>query len=108
GLRDRPSPRTGYGGAELAPAAHQGTKAQQIVVAERVLEGQGKGAWPVCGVGLSGPPERTAPSAPAEKAPVPNADAIADVVENTVNPDDQALLLAELVELAEDNEIDLG
>lgn len=108
GLQFAPSTWSGYGGDEFAPSANQASKAEQIVVAERVLAGQGKGAWPVCGVGLSGPTERTAPSAPAEKAPVPNADAIADIVENTVNPDDQALLLAELVELAEDNEVDLG
>lgn len=52
-----------YGGTAFAPRADQATKAQQITVAERVLSTgwngnppQGKGAWPVCGVGLSKTP----------------------------------------------------
>jgi hypothetical protein len=43
-----------HGGAQYAPAAHMATKDEQIAVAERVLATQGKGAWPVCGRGLSG------------------------------------------------------
>ena len=30
------------------------TEEQQIAIAEKVLARQGKGAWPVCGRGLSG------------------------------------------------------
>jgi hypothetical protein len=30
-------------------SANQATEAQQIAVAQRVLAGQGIGAWPVCG-----------------------------------------------------------
>lgn len=52
-----------YGGLAFAPRADLATKAQQITVAERVLttgwngnSPQGKGAWPVCGVGLSSTP----------------------------------------------------
>ena len=41
----------GYGGGQYASAANLATKAQQIAVAERVLAGQGIGAWPVCGAG---------------------------------------------------------
>jgi hypothetical protein len=41
----------GYGGGQYASAANQATEAQQITVAERVLAGQGIGAWPVCGAG---------------------------------------------------------
>jgi len=37
-----------YGGAQFAPLAHQASRGQQIVVAERVLRGQGWNAWPVC------------------------------------------------------------
>jgi nucleoid-associated protein YgaU len=37
-----------FGGVQFAPRADLGTKAQQITVAERVLHGQGWGAWPVC------------------------------------------------------------
>jgi LysM repeat protein len=39
----------GYGGGQYAPSANLATESQQIAVAERVLAGQGIGAWPVCG-----------------------------------------------------------
>ncbi|MFT3716013.1 MAG: transglycosylase family protein [Gordonia sp. (in: high G+C Gram-positive bacteria)] len=55
---------TGNGGGQYAPTADQATREQQIVVAERVLASQGKGAWPVCGTGLSGATPRTAPASP--------------------------------------------
>lgn len=48
GLQFSPRTWTGFGGAEFAPVAYQATREQQIVVAERVLAGQGWGAWPVC------------------------------------------------------------
>jgi len=41
----------GYGGGQYASSANQATAAQQIAVAQRVLAGQGIGAWPVCGAG---------------------------------------------------------
>ena len=41
----------GYGGGQYAPSANLATQAQQIAVAQRVLAGQGIGAWPVCGAG---------------------------------------------------------
>ncbi|WP_152351904.1 transglycosylase family protein [Brachybacterium subflavum] len=44
----------GYGGTKYASSADKATKSQQIAVAEKVLAKQGKGAWPVCGVSLSG------------------------------------------------------
>ncbi|MEV5878917.1 transglycosylase family protein [Streptomyces sp. NPDC052101] len=37
-----------YGGTRYAPRADQATRSQQIAVAEKVLDGQGPGAWPVC------------------------------------------------------------
>jgi hypothetical protein len=40
-----------YGGGQYAASANQASEAQQIAVAERVLAGQGIGAWPVCGAG---------------------------------------------------------
>lgn len=49
GLQFHPDTWTGYGGNEFAPYAYQATREQQIVVAERVLAGQGIGAWPHCG-----------------------------------------------------------
>lgn len=46
-----------FGGQEFAPRADLSTREQQIAVAERVLAGQGPGAWPTCGkrAGLTGP-----------------------------------------------------
>lgn len=39
-----------YGGLTFALRADLATKAQQILIAEKVLKGQGPGAWPVCSV----------------------------------------------------------
>ena len=39
----------GYGGGQYASSANLATPAQQVAVAQRVLAGQGIGAWPVCG-----------------------------------------------------------
>ncbi|AKN16187.1 resuscitation-promoting factor RpfA [Mycobacterium haemophilum DSM 44634] len=47
-----------HGGGEYAPSAQLATREQQIAVAERVLATQGRGAWPACGHGLSGPTPR--------------------------------------------------
>ena len=41
----------GYGGGQYASSANLASESQQIAVAERVLVGQGIGAWPVCGAG---------------------------------------------------------
>jgi LysM repeat protein len=38
-----------YGGGQYAASANLATPAQQMAVAQRVLAGQGIGAWPVCG-----------------------------------------------------------
>ncbi|MEU9450665.1 transglycosylase family protein [Streptomyces sp. NPDC048277] len=54
GLQFSASTWAAYGGTAYAPQANQATKAQQIQIAEKVLAAQGKGAWPVCGTGLSG------------------------------------------------------
>jgi cell envelope opacity-associated protein A len=40
-----------YGGGQYAASANLASESQQIAVAERVLAGQGIGAWPVCGAG---------------------------------------------------------
>ncbi len=79
GLQFSPGTWASHGGNEYAPAAHMATKDEQIAVAERVLATQGKGAWPVCGRGLSGATPRNVINEPAPDAPaaVP-ADAPAD------------------------------
>jgi len=49
GLQFTLSTWAAYGGTG---APQNASKSEQIAVAERVLAGQGKGAWPVCGTGL--------------------------------------------------------
>ncbi|MEW2549892.1 transglycosylase family protein [Streptomyces sp. NPDC047002] len=55
GLQFTNSTWAAYGGTAYASQANQASKSQQIAVAEKVLASQGKGAWPSCGVNLSGP-----------------------------------------------------
>ena len=87
-----------YGGRG---APQNASRSEQIAVAERVLAGQGKGAWPVCGTGLgaanptpvqaqtrSAPaaaPTRTVPSAPAATPTrtVPSGDGDGDADDST-------------------------
>lgn len=59
----------GYGGQQYASRADLASPAQQIAVAERVLGGQGRGAWPVCGVHLTGGSTQVAASARQAAAP---------------------------------------
>ena len=49
GLQFTISTWLGYGGGAYAPSANLATESQQIAIAEKVLAGQGIGAWPVCG-----------------------------------------------------------
>jgi resuscitation-promoting factor RpfA len=63
-----------HGGGEFASSANQATRDQQIAVAERVLASQGRGAWPVCGRGLSAStPRNVLANAPA-RDPAPPAE----------------------------------
>ncbi len=48
GLQFTQSTWAAFGGTAYAPRADLATKDQQIAVAEKVLDGQGPGAWPVC------------------------------------------------------------
>ncbi|MEU6342905.1 transglycosylase family protein [Streptomyces sp. NPDC046977] len=69
GLQFTPSTWKAYGGTAYASRADLATRDQQIRVAERVLDGQGPGAWPVCsqraGLTRGGPEPRT--KIPAQK-----------------------------------------
>ncbi|MGQ4490057.1 transglycosylase family protein [Streptomyces sp. 372A] len=80
GLQFTRSTWAAYGGTVYAARADLATRDQQIAIAEKVLEGQGPGAWPVCSgkAGLarggtapdvSPQSERTA-SVPTPKKPV--------------------------------------
>lgn len=71
GLQFSSSTWAAYGGSAFASSADQASKSQQIQIAEKVLAGQGKGAWPSCGVGLSNASNDagSADSAPEQEAP---------------------------------------
>ncbi|WP_024796012.1 transglycosylase family protein [Tomitella biformata] len=77
GLQFSPSTWAAYGGTGNAADASQ---SEQIRVAENVLEGQGVGAWPVCGQQLTGgstPGSESAPQqAPVQTAPVQETSAV--------------------------------
>jgi len=70
GLQFSQSTWLAYRGSQFASRADLATKSQQIIVAERVLKGQGPGAWPVCGAraGLN----RGGPSPRLQSAPSPH------------------------------------
>lgn len=64
-----------YGGLAYASRADLASPAQQIEIAEKVLIGQGVGAWPVCGANLV---DGYTPVAPVPDVP-PGGDPSADV-----------------------------
>jgi hypothetical protein len=91
----------GYGGTALAPRADLATPAEQVEIAEKVLVGQGIGAWPTCGKRLS--PGTTAAagqaSAPAAAeqpaaAPAPAGQSAAPSNTYTVQPGDTVAKIA--------------
>ncbi|MFG2054448.1 transglycosylase family protein [Micromonospora sp. NPDC048930] len=49
GLQFSRSTWNGYGGQQYAARADLASRGEQIAIAEKVLDGQGIGAWPVCG-----------------------------------------------------------
>ena len=73
GLQFSSSTWAAHGGGQYASAANMATKDQQIAIAEHVLATQGRGAWPVCGHGLSGATPRNVVNEPAPAAPAPAA-----------------------------------
>ncbi|MEU3979710.1 transglycosylase family protein [Streptomyces sp. NPDC026672] len=71
GLQFSASTWAAYGGTQYASTADKATKSQQIEIAEKVLAAQGKGAWPVCGTGLTSTPYSgggTSSSAPSSSS----------------------------------------
>ncbi|MBV2356072.1 transglycosylase family protein [Streptomyces sp. J2-1] len=63
GLQFSASTWAAYGGTQYAATADKASESQQIAVAEKVLAAQGKGAWPVCGTGLTSTPYNGTPAA---------------------------------------------
>ncbi len=74
GLQFKQSTWEAYGGTAYASRADRATRDQQIAVAEKVLDAQGPGAWPVCSAkaGLTrggGSPDLTPARAPSKPTP---------------------------------------
>ena len=65
GLQFSQSTWAAFGGTALAPRADLATPAQQVEIAEKVLAGQGVGAWPTCGRYLTDGATAAAAAAPA-------------------------------------------
>ncbi|MEU3062886.1 transglycosylase family protein [Streptomyces subrutilus] len=59
-----------FGGTQYATYPHQATKKQQILIGEKVLAGQGQGAWPHCGpaAGLGSDHADPYPATPTDSA----------------------------------------
>jgi hypothetical protein len=70
GLQFAQSTWEGYGGTQYASSADLATPDQQKAVAENVLAGQGKGAWPECGQNLGSGGESTYAEVPPASEPV--------------------------------------
>ncbi|WP_024793880.1 transglycosylase family protein [Tomitella biformata] len=108
GLQFSPSTWTSHGGGAYAATANQATKAQQIEIAEKVLANQGKGAWPSCGVGLSGATQRTpAPAPVAQAAPtVAQVQSFPGAV--AADATTEAAILDTLISIADSNNIEVS
>ncbi|MGV0625976.1 transglycosylase family protein [Mycolicibacter minnesotensis] len=89
GLQFSPSTWSGHGGGKYAPSAHLASREQQIAIAEHVLATQGRGAWPVCGRGLSSASQRDVPVTPPADAPIDNPDVNGETVamDNPIAPE---------------------
>lgn len=91
GLQFTRSTWAAYGGTVYAPRADLATRGQQIAVGEKVLEGQGPGAWPRCSVeaGLSrggAAPDLAPQSARTSRAQAPAAPAARTTAAKTSKP----------------------
>ena len=77
GLQFTQSTWRSFGGTQFASTANRASREQQIVIAEKVLAGQGWNAWPVCsrkaGARGSSATQRTiSVKSPAKTRPAPN------------------------------------
>ncbi|MFD4367155.1 resuscitation-promoting factor Rpf1 domain-containing protein [Rhodococcus sp. NPDC058521] len=89
GLQFSPSTWSAHGGDEYAATANNASREQQIVVAERVLESQGWGAWPSCSSSLglsSGVTQRDAPATTPDEPEAQEAPAVPELPDLTSVP----------------------
>ncbi|MFJ9344359.1 transglycosylase family protein [Streptomyces sp. NPDC101733] len=81
-----------YGGTQYAARADQASKQQQILIGEKILAGQGQGAWPHCGPasGLGADHADPYPSGPTY--PAPSALANGTLVKSPNGPDVRVMI----------------
>ncbi len=93
GLQFTPGTWRAFGGEGVA---HQASRAEQIVVAERVLAQQGWNAWPACSrkLGLSGTPAKFKPAPQAPVAAPKKVTSTAGGETVTVRPGDTLAKIA--------------
>jgi hypothetical protein len=96
GLQFTASTWRSFGGTKFAPSAHKASREEQIAVAEKVLAGQGWGAWPVCSKkagarGISATPRVVPVKAPATKPAKPEAPRPASVRPKVEQPKVEAV-----------------
>ncbi|MEU7065366.1 transglycosylase family protein [Streptomyces sp. NPDC046161] len=87
GLQISMSTWRAFGGTQYASRPDQATKQQQILTGEKILAGQGQGAWPSCGpaAGLGADHANPYPSAPSY--PDPSKLAAGTLVKSPNGPD---------------------
>ncbi|MFD4907563.1 transglycosylase family protein [Kitasatospora purpeofusca] len=92
GLQFSKSTWDAYGGTRYASYAHQATKQQQILIAEKVLAGQGQGAWPVCGPRAALGADHADPYPSTPSYPDPSTLAVGTLVKSPNGPSVKVLI----------------
>ncbi|MFD9414010.1 transglycosylase family protein [Streptomyces goshikiensis] len=92
GLQISMSTWRAFGGTQYAAYPHQATKQQQILTGEKILAGQGQGAWPSCGpaAGLGADHANPYPTAPTY--PNPATLASGTLVKSPSGPDVKVMI----------------
>jgi LysM repeat protein len=86
GLQFSASTWRAYGGTAYAARADLASKSAQITIAEKVLAGQGVGAWPVCGARLSSGTSAVAETSAPVHTVTPKAKHVAPTQAVTAKP----------------------
>lgn len=107
GLQFSQSTWTGYGGGAYASTANQATREQQIEIAERVLDGQGIGAWPTCGPNINSPMPQKAPEPVVEPEILDEPEVIVPEVQSINIPDLVITIPGQKVEVPADLNVEV-
>ncbi|WP_323187855.1 transglycosylase family protein [Streptomyces sp. NBC_01264] len=81
-----------YGGTQYADRADHATKQQQILIGEKILAGQGQGAWPNCGPRYNLGADHADPYPNAPTYPAPSSLANGTLVKSPNGPDVRVMI----------------